>query len=486
MSQPDAAPPTHTHALKRELRLCDLVMMQIILVVGITWSGIAARQGSNHVWFWILGILAIFIPQAMVVHYASPIWPLEGGVYQWARHAHGPFAGFMAAWNYAVWALFAVCNLSIIFASSMAFALGDRWSWIAESKPFLSLLNITLFALIVAVTVPGFHINKWVSHFGSSVTVILGVFLAALIFYHPGATHAHPHIAPQAPISFAFPVITLMSVNLFSKICNSALSGLEQLAVFAGETKNAGRTILRSAWLGAPITALIYVLLTVSMLSYIPAGKIDLAAPVPQVLAAAFGGSGGVVPAWVGIAGRAAIIALAFSVAAQYALVVAATSRLPMVAGWDHLVPDWFTRLSPRYRTPTRSILFIAGCALVLGLLPLFGAGHEEALQLINSGSVVMYGIYYVLFFAVPLAAAFRPRLRHLPRPGIWLLLASTSGILVTLLGVVFAMRPIITVSSPLGFGVKVAVATLLLNLGGALLYLRGARRAREAEKAAA
>ena len=26
--------------------------------------------------------------------------------------------------------------------------------------------------------------------------------------------------------------------------------------------------------------------------------------------------------------------------------------RLPMVAGWDHLLPAWFSRLDPRYRTP--------------------------------------------------------------------------------------------------------------------------------------
>jgi amino acid transporter len=467
-----------THALKKELRLRDLVLMQIVLVVGITWSGIAARQGPTHVWFWILGILAIFIPQAMVVQYASRIWPLEGGVYQWAKFALGPFAGFMAAWNFALWALFAVCNLGIIFSSSMAFALGTRYAWIADSKHFITLLNFVLFGLILLVTVPGFRVGKWVSHFAAAVTVFLGSFLAVLIFVHPGAGAAHPHHSPQMPISFAFPAITLLSINLFSKICNSALSGLEQLAVFAGETRNPGSAILRSAWIGAPITALIYILMTVSMLSYTPAAKIDLAAPVPQVLAAAFGGGGGAVPLWVVILGRSAIFALALSVVAQYSVVIAATSRLPLVAGWDHLVPQWFTRLHPRYKTPTHSLYFITFLALALGLASLYGAGHEEAFQLINSGSVASYGIYYGMFFAVPLAAIFSSRLKHLPRPGLLLLLASTSGILVTLLGVVFALRPIIQVSSQLIFGLKVGMVTLVVNVVGALLYWRGSRSA--------
>jgi len=472
---------SESHRLKKNLRLRDLILMQIILVVGITWSGIAARQGSSHVWFWIAGILAIFIPQAMVVQYASQIWPLEGGVYQWAKFAHGPFAGFMAAWNYALWALFAVCNLGIIFSSSMAFAVGSHYAWIADSKPFITFLNFLLFGLILLVTVPGFHVGKWVSHFGSAVTVFLAAFLAVLIWFHPGSNAAHPHHAPQIPLSFAFPAITLMSINLFSKICNSALSGLEQLAVFAGETRNPGQAIMRSAWIGAPITAIIYILMTVSMLSYTRADQIDLAAPVPQVLAAAFGGGGGAVPIWVGVLGRLAIFALALAVAAQYSLVIAATSRLPLVAGWDHLVPQWFTRLHPRFRTPTRSLYFITILALVLGLASLYGAGHEEALQLINSGSVASYGIYYVMFFAVPLAAAIFPRLKHLPRPGFWLLLASLSGIAVTLLGVVFALRPIIIVASPLIFGLKVGLVTLIVNVVGALLYWRGSRSQRAA-----
>ena len=49
-----------SHALKRELGLWDLVPMQILLVVGITWPGLAARQGGTHLWFWLAAILFLF------------------------------------------------------------------------------------------------------------------------------------------------------------------------------------------------------------------------------------------------------------------------------------------------------------------------------------------------------------------------------------------------------------------------------------------
>ncbi len=90
----------------------------------------------------------------------------------------------------------------------------------------------------------------------------------------------------------------MLSLNLFSKVCNSALSGLEQVAVFAGETKNPGRAIMRSAWIGAPITALIYIAMTAALLEYTPSSQIDLAAPIPQVLAAASPAAAARRPIW--------------------------------------------------------------------------------------------------------------------------------------------------------------------------------------------
>ena len=59
------------HGLRRELRLRDLVPMQIMLLVGVTWSGIAAKRGSGHPVLWIFGILLFFLPQVVVVSYCA-------------------------------------------------------------------------------------------------------------------------------------------------------------------------------------------------------------------------------------------------------------------------------------------------------------------------------------------------------------------------------------------------------------------------------
>ena len=475
------ASPASGHALKRTLGLRDLVPMQILLVVGITWAGVAAKQGGTHIWFWVAAIVTLFVPLAAVVGWCARVWPLEGGVYQWTKFALGPFAGFMSAWNFGMWALLAVSNVGIMTATSLSYGLGPRAAWMEENHSLILWLSVGVFLLVLPVNLPGFKIGRWVAHFGTAVTVLVTLLLVALLFWHPHASAAHPHVDPQAPFSMAMPVITLFSVNLFSKIAFNSLSGLEQVAVFAGETRDAGRTILRSAWIAAPIIAAIYILTTGSLLAYIPTARVDLTGPVPQMLAAAFGGgagSGAQGTDWGLMLGRGTILVLGLALVAQYAVLVAETSRLPMVAGWDGIVPAWFTRLDPRWKTPTRSIGTIVAVAIGLGVLATYGTGAQEAFQLIVSVGNLFYGIYYLMMFSIPLVVGERFGVRA----GWWLKVGATSGIAVTLLALGFNLLPIVDVANKAVFAAKVAGTALALNLVGVAIYWNGMRRMKRRE----
>ncbi|ADW69718.1 APC family permease [Granulicella tundricola] len=454
------------HELKRELRLWDLVPMQILLVVGITWAGIAARQGGTHVFFWVVAVLTLFIPTAAVVMFCVRLWPEEGGVYSWTRNAFGPFAGFMSGWNFALWALLTVSNIGIITATSLSYGLGPSAAWMTDSHALVVWLSAGLFGLILIINLFGFGIGKWVSHFGTAVMVLVTFLLILLLFFHPHATAAHPHVSPQKPFLFGLPLLTLLSLNLFSKISFNALTGLEQVAVFAGETKDPARAILRSAWIAAPLIVLIYVLMTGSILTYIPMDQVDLTGPVPQILSAAFsGGSSSGLDVGL-LLGRGAILALAVALVAQYAVIVAETSRLPLVAGWDGILPAWFTRLHPRWGTPTRAIVVIVGASMVAALLATSGAGKQEAFQLIVTSGNLLYGVYYLMMFAIPLFVGAR----------FWMKVAAVSGFLVSLLAMGFNLVPIVAVANAWVFAGKVVGAALFLNLVGMGVYWRGTR----------
>src|SRR5690242_15095824 len=91
--------PPQQKSLKRELRLTDLVLMQVLLIVGLTWTGFVAPEGSTHVFLWLAGILRLYLPLASVVILLSRAIPVEGGGYQWIKIGLSPFAGYMAVWN---------------------------------------------------------------------------------------------------------------------------------------------------------------------------------------------------------------------------------------------------------------------------------------------------------------------------------------------------------------------------------------------------
>jgi amino acid transporter len=289
-------------------------------------------------------------------------------------------------------------------------------------------------------------------------------------------------VSPQPPFSLGLPLITLASVNLISKIAFNGLTGLEQVAVFAGETREAAGSILRSAWIAAPCIALIYIVMTGALLSYTSADKVDLTGPIPQVLAAAFAGgdvgAGGI--DWGLELSRIAILALAVAQVAQYAVIVAETSRLPMVAGWDHLIPVWFTRLHPRFRTPIRSLSIIVLLAVLFCFAASAGTGTQEAFQLIVTSANVCQGIYYLLMFAVPWVAGSRWCLQPGLKPSALLRIACLCGIAMTLLATIFNFVPIVEVPNAWLFALKVGLAALGANLIGAAIYWRGSRVKRQ------
>src|SRR4029450_6021130 len=88
-------PMNNPTELRRELGLADLVMMQVVFVVGSGWVGTAAKLGPSQLVFWLLATLTYYLPQAAVVIALNRRMPLEGGLYQWAKAAFGEFGGFL-------------------------------------------------------------------------------------------------------------------------------------------------------------------------------------------------------------------------------------------------------------------------------------------------------------------------------------------------------------------------------------------------------
>jgi amino acid transporter len=211
-----------------------------------------------------------------------------------------------------------------------------------------------------------------------------------------------------------------------------------------------------------------FVLGTSTVVAYIPPDDIDLIGPVAQVLRVGF--------APFGIAGPLVTVAILMTLAmriGQASVAFTAVTRLPMVAGWDRMLPAWFATLHPTYRTPVNSIVLVGASSFAIASLSLIGVGHAEAFQLLFNASGIFYALTYVVMFAIPIFG-----LRGVsPRPPAWLQLVSWSGLLMTLLYIALSVFPIIKVESVLAFALKIVLLIAAMNVVGVAILVSARRR---------
>jgi amino acid transporter len=184
---------------------------------------------------------------------------------------------------------------------------------------------------------------------------------------------------------------------------------------------------------------------------------------------------------WVGKIISVAILGVVVRQIALMSIYFTGNTRLPMVAGWDSLLPGWFSRLHSRYKTPVNSIFFVAAITLAFGLASLIGVGHQEAFQLLDNAASVFYASTYMVLFAIPLIGMNSFGLRA---PW-WLKVACLSGFFVSFLSIGLTIVPIITVESRRLFAAKIIAVVLIANGIGMAIFFLGAKRTAAANPAA-
>jgi glutamate:GABA antiporter len=236
-----------------------------------------------------------------------------------------------------------------------------------------------------------------------------------------------------------------------------AFGGFDGVGIFAGECHSAdvAKSIRRSVWLAAPLISVMFIAGTASVLAFSRPESIDLVSPMTQVL------SGGA-PRLVAVSALVLIAALL----AQSSLGFSTMIRLPMVTGWDHLLPAWFSRLDPRYRTPVGSVIFAGVVAAVISVLTNLGSGNQEAFQLLDNSGGILYALTYLVMFAIPLIARGE-------KPSLSVRVAAVSGFAMTLLYVLLSVFPIIEVQNPWLFTAKIIGLVVALQCAGAAYYWR-------------
>ena len=451
-------PAAPAAALRKELGFADLVLASILLVVVPDFFGSAVKAGPAHVVLWLLAIALFFLPQALVVSYLNQRLPIEGGLYEWARHAFGDAIGFLVALNLWMYVVLYVASIGLVTTNYAAYALGLNADAVSAHRGILLATSVGIIGGLMLVAHLGLGVGKWVANVGSALTVLIILLLAALPLIHFGGQVVNGY----HPLHLVLPPLTLFSFSVFSKMSFGALCGFEYAAIFAGESRNPRRHLTRAIWIAAPLIALLYIFGTSAILAYVSPDNIDVIGPIPQALRVALGGTrlGEVIV-------PVAILFLLTNYLSSFSLNFAANTRLPMCAGWDHLLPQWFTRLHPRYRTPVNSIFFLGGITLAASIAVLAGVGAQEAFELLLIWAFTFYAIAYLALFAIPVLAGKDSSLRG----PLWMKVLASFGFLMTLLFVVLSIFPIIPVASQSAYSAKTVAVIVLANLTGLVLY---------------
>jgi amino acid transporter len=465
----NASTVTQERRLQRHLGLRDLVLAQVLGVVGGNWVGVAAGLGRAQALTWVVAMLLFYLPMAAVVISLNRIMPLEGGTYVWARQAFGGVGGFLTAWNLWVYAIAVIAAILYQTPSELSYLIGPKAAWLPESH----LASIGIIALIMAaVTVAavfGLEWGKWVHNVGGMAMIVL---FAVLILLPLWALWRHR--LGQQPfghgigLGLALPPRNLFSLALFGQMLVGALSGLEYIAIFAGESQQPERNITRSVWLASPIICAMFILGTSSVVFFARPGFIDLIAPIPQTLRIALGDSG------VGnLMAVAAIVLLELRTLGIASYLFTGNTRLPMAVGWDNLLPAWFTRLHPRWKTPVNSILCSSGLVMTLVVLGSLGVHAQEAYQVLSNASLTHYELMYMAMFAIPVVGASALR-KSLPR---WLKWISLVGFCASLFSLLISVYPFVDVVNPVGYAAKIGGTVFVSNMIALVFYRLRNRR---------
>lgn len=455
----------HSEELKKELRLGDLVLSQAIYIVGLQFLGTAGLLGPAHVMFWLPAVLLFYIPSGMVVIHLSREMPLEGGLYQWAKLRFGELVGFLVVLNLWATVVLIVGSMVSTFTDNIGYIAGPPGAWIVENKFITATVSALLVSGITLTAIRGLSLVKWIHNIGGAIFVLLvaGMLVLAL----PRWIHGNPAAAPAAVV---FPAFTLLNLNIAAKMGFGAFCGLDGICIFSGEVRDpmVARTLRRSIFVSGPLIALIYILGTASVLAFTVPNEIDLISPPTQAFA-----RGAQDTPIASIAGPAVAVLTMIALLGGASVYFNSVIRLPMVAGWDHLLPAWLSRLHPRFRTPVGSIICVAVATFSLTLFGNLGVGAQEAFQFLNNTGLICWAFAYLVMFAIPLFARGE-------RPSVWVRIAAASGFVMTLAYAMLSIFPVVDVKSPWGYTVKAVLLIIAINAIGAG-YFRYVTRRRQA-----
>jgi APA family basic amino acid/polyamine antiporter len=408
-----------TRSLHRVLRIRDGMAVTVGIVIG---AGILRTPGLiagylGDPWLillmWALGGVVVALSTLVLAEMAAAL-PEAGGKYVYARHAWGPWMGFVAGWSeLLVTRGFSGASKAVVIAEYIRILAGGRGS--------LPLLSLAVCLAFFFLHTRGLKASTTFQNVTTTIKVGVILLIAAAGIWAGDLAGFQPSPAPMDETSTG-----LLAFALSYLAISFAYYGWEDAAKMAEEVKEPGRSLPKILLGGSLMVMVLYLLMNVAFLAALTPEEMAGSELVAQdAIAAVFGETAGTIVV------VASLLILVSSLNVNFL-------GLPRVAyglGQHGLAPKSWTTVDDR-GTPRTALYFISAW---IGLLALTGA-FELLIQFMMTVAITVDAMVLLGYFKL---RASRPDLeRPFRMPGHPVLPAVTIALYIGILAVLIRTQP--------------------------------------------
>jgi basic amino acid/polyamine antiporter, APA family len=385
-------------------RVLGLWQLTAIGLGGIIGAGIfvltgvvaATQAGPAVLLSFVIAGIASAAAALCYAEFAGMI-PAAGSAYTYGYAALGEIVAWVIGWDLLLEYALVVAVVSIGWSGYLQALLGifgvslPKWAMGARGTGAGHLVDLT--AMLGSLAVAGLLTLRieWGARFNAAMVVIK--IAAAILVIAAGLPYVRTaNWHPFMPFGFA-------GVAEGAAVVFFAVFGYDTLTTAAEEALDPQHQIPRAVLLSLSIALVLYIAMSLVLTGIVRFDALNNAAPVASAFAA-------IGLPWVTLAVSAAAVAGIVSVMLAFLL---GCARIWFAMSRDGLLPAWFSKVHPRYRTPHRPTL-IAGVltALVAGFFPI-----KEIAQFVNIGTL---SAFVVICFAVIVLRRTKPGARRVFR----------------------------------------------------------------------
>lgn len=301
--------------------------------------------------------------------------PRSGGQYVYARHALGPYAGFVVGWN--DW--MSSCGS----AAAIAIVIGESASAIV--RPLASHAVALAAAIVLILTVPLVRGARSSDRTQQLTSLVKGLAFLALVVACFASGGTRGDAAPPLPMPHGTALIAAFVISLQGVIF--AYDGWTGILYFSEEVREPGRQIPRAIFGGLLAVIAIYLLINAAFLYVLPIGAMATSSLVAATAATrVFGAAGNA------MIRALVVVALPSAVTANLLM----PSRVALAMARDGLAPRAAARVSAT-GTPTIALLASTACTLLFVLT----GTYETVIAILAFFFVATYAISFTAVFVL-------------------------------------------------------------------------------------